>query len=304
MTRPSSPTRRTAAGPPARPRPTACPRCRALEDRIAALEAEAAALRAAAAGVDVTAARRDAAAPLVVRPAAPGIQGDAADALRLGRGMGLAAVARRGGTGWTNEPHAYQCLPLVIANQWGWQVLCPTDVRVTWDGTPGLDGPARRGGSPVRAGDQEPVRRGDRHVLAPLAVPHPARLGPLPEGAEQPLEAQLRPARGRHRDLVAQLYLHPELEARRARHGRLRPGREPRPARARPARHVRGRHGARGPDRPARARGGPRAPGVATTAPAAHRPGEVNVHHLYRKAEGVEDHLHKVGVPAIESIVP
>ena len=31
---------------------------------------------------------------------------------------------------------------------------------------------------------------------------------------------------------------------------------------------------------------------------------EVNVHHLYRKAEGVEDHLHKVGVPAIESILP
>ena len=31
---------------------------------------------------------------------------------------------------------------------------------------------------------------------------------------------------------------------------------------------------------------------------------KVNVHHLYRKAEGVEDHLHKVGVPAIESILP
>jgi hypothetical protein len=31
-------------------------------------------------------------------------------------------------------PHAYKCLPLVIANQWGWQILCPTDVVVTWDG--------------------------------------------------------------------------------------------------------------------------------------------------------------------------
>ncbi len=30
---------------------------------------------------------------------------------------------------WMNEkPHAYHCLPLVIANQWGWQVLCPTDI--------------------------------------------------------------------------------------------------------------------------------------------------------------------------------
>ncbi len=32
------------------------------------------------------------------------------------------------------DPHSYQCLPLVMANQWGWQMLCPTDVQVTWDG--------------------------------------------------------------------------------------------------------------------------------------------------------------------------
>jgi hypothetical protein len=37
-------------------------------------------------------------------------------------------------------PHAYKCLPLVIANQWGWQILCPTDVVVTWDGDPNLSG--------------------------------------------------------------------------------------------------------------------------------------------------------------------
>jgi hypothetical protein len=36
--------------------------------------------------------------------------------------------------------HAYYCLPLVMANQWGWQVLCPADVRVVWDGSPGPDG--------------------------------------------------------------------------------------------------------------------------------------------------------------------
>ena len=34
------------------------------------------------------------------------------------------------------KPHAYQCLPLVMANQWGWQILCPADVRVTWNGGP------------------------------------------------------------------------------------------------------------------------------------------------------------------------
>ncbi len=34
-----------------------------------------------------------------------------------------------------SQPYAYQCPPLVVANQWGWQILCPTDVRVTWDGS-------------------------------------------------------------------------------------------------------------------------------------------------------------------------
>ena len=56
-----------------------------------------------------------------------------------GEGWGLRpSPARRG---WMDDqPNAYQCLPLVMANQWGWQVLCPTEVRVTWDGTPGPDG--------------------------------------------------------------------------------------------------------------------------------------------------------------------
>lgn len=41
---------------------------------------------------------------------------------------------------WMDEaPLAYQCLPLVIANQWGWQVLSPADVRATWDGGLGRD---------------------------------------------------------------------------------------------------------------------------------------------------------------------
>ena len=37
-------------------------------------------------------------------------------------------------------PYSYKCLPLVIANQWGWQILCPTDITVTWNGDPGLAG--------------------------------------------------------------------------------------------------------------------------------------------------------------------
>lgn len=42
---------------------------------------------------------------------------------------------------WMNlRPYAYQCLPMVVANQWGWQILCPTDISATWNGQPGADG--------------------------------------------------------------------------------------------------------------------------------------------------------------------
>ena len=115
--------------------PAPCPRCRALEDRIAALEAEVAALRAGG-PVDAEA-PTSAPAPLHLPPLE-------FKALRLipfgwGEGWGLRPSPSR--RHWMDEQgHSYHCLPLVIANQWGWQVLCPTDVRVTWDGSPGLDG--------------------------------------------------------------------------------------------------------------------------------------------------------------------
>jgi hypothetical protein len=35
--------------------------------------------------------------------------------------------------------HAYKCLPLNIANQYGWVVHSPIDLIATWDGTNGLD---------------------------------------------------------------------------------------------------------------------------------------------------------------------
>lgn len=92
-----------------------CPRCRALEARVAELEQR---LKPASASP----------APLEVR------------ALRISNeawtlGWGLRpSPARRY---WMDQaPHAYQCLPLVVANQWGWQILCPTEVRVSWNGSP------------------------------------------------------------------------------------------------------------------------------------------------------------------------
>ena len=96
---------------------TPCPRCLALERRIEELEA-----RARRVGAD-----------------APGGEGVADDRPRLGRGVGAEAVAGR--RAWMDAARpSYLCLPMVAANQWGWQVLCPTDVRVTWDGSPGREG--------------------------------------------------------------------------------------------------------------------------------------------------------------------
>lgn len=97
-----------------------CPRCQALEARVAELERE---LAASQAGGQPSMP----AAPLKVK------------ALRLlvhgwGEGWALrpAPVRRQ----WMSEhPTAYQCLPMTVANQWGWQVQCPTDVRVSWNGS-------------------------------------------------------------------------------------------------------------------------------------------------------------------------
>lgn len=40
----------------------------------------------------------------------------------------------------TPNGFAYRCLPLTIANQGGWAVLCPCDVAITWDGRDYLGG--------------------------------------------------------------------------------------------------------------------------------------------------------------------
>lgn len=34
----------------------------------------------------------------------------------------------------TSDRYAYRCLPLNIANQYGWELLCPGTFEVTWDG--------------------------------------------------------------------------------------------------------------------------------------------------------------------------
>lgn len=32
------------------------------------------------------------------------------------------------------DRHPYRCLPLTMANSTGWEILCPIDIEVTWDG--------------------------------------------------------------------------------------------------------------------------------------------------------------------------
>jgi hypothetical protein len=48
------------------------------------------------------------------------------------------APRRRGWMDATPHAFAYHCLPLVIANLHGWEMLCPIDCEVTWNGGPGL----------------------------------------------------------------------------------------------------------------------------------------------------------------------
>ena len=38
-----------------------------------------------------------------------------------------------------HDRHAYRCLPLSIANTHGWDILCPADVEIEWNGEPAKD---------------------------------------------------------------------------------------------------------------------------------------------------------------------
>ncbi|MCP3904362.1 MAG: hypothetical protein GY715_12095 [Planctomycetes bacterium] len=58
-----------------------------------------------------------------------------------GHPLPLAAAARsRAWMDRTSDRFAYRCLPLVIANQLGWDVLCPFAFTATWDGTDAPEG--------------------------------------------------------------------------------------------------------------------------------------------------------------------
>ncbi|MFI5458793.1 MAG: DUF6065 family protein [Isosphaerales bacterium] len=107
-----------------------CLRCQTLEARIAELEA-------------VAVESRDARPAVSPSPATtlPPLEFKALRLLPFGWGEGWQLRPSPPRRHWMDElPHAYKCLPLLMANQWGWQILCPTDVAVTWDGSPALSG--------------------------------------------------------------------------------------------------------------------------------------------------------------------
>jgi hypothetical protein len=91
-----------------------CPKCRELEARIAELE------RRVSAQASMDQEVREFKALRIIEDG-------------WGEGWGLRPSPVR--RAWMSEhPTAYQCLPMTVANQWGWQVLSPADVRVVWDG--------------------------------------------------------------------------------------------------------------------------------------------------------------------------
>src|SRR5262249_60673193 len=117
----------------------ACPRGRAREAGLAEMEARAAAAGTAHAG---------GADPVVASSIElPRLEFKALRLIPYGWGEGWQLRPSPPRRHWMDQAtHAYQCLPMVIANQWGWHILCPTEVRVTWDGSTDLDGLPLEGG--------------------------------------------------------------------------------------------------------------------------------------------------------------
>src|SRR5262249_41978970 len=102
-----------------------CPHCAALEARVDELERQLALGRG----------------PEAESSSNPPFMLQALRLLEGGWGAGWALRPSPVRRHWMSEnPYAYQCLPMVVANQWGWQVLCPADVRVIWNGLPDPEG--------------------------------------------------------------------------------------------------------------------------------------------------------------------
>jgi LPS sulfotransferase NodH len=86
----------------------------------------------------------DAASPEKAAPAASDPPAAALPfvAYDVGSRLGVRIVSASQRRNWmdaSNQGFAYSCLPLVIANQHGWFLLCPCRIKVVWNGTAALD---------------------------------------------------------------------------------------------------------------------------------------------------------------------
>ena len=273
-----------------------CSRCRALEDRIAALEAEVAAL-------PPPATRRPTRRPKPPRRL-PRMDFRAMRLIPHGWGAGWGLRPSPTRRAWMDEKtFAYQCLPLVVANQWGWQVTCPTDVRVTWDGRTGLDGLTVEMDPRYTPAIKSQFGGGIVTFSPPWLFRTPPGWDLYLKGPSNRWKPNCHPLEG----VIETWWLNYTftINWKLVEPGTVIFARGESLGQLVPVPHA--------TFRDATATEAP----IGLVEPDAARDllewlnrrreladQEVRSHHLYRKAEGIEDHLHKVGVPAIRSSLP
>ena len=259
-------------------------------------------------------AEADARAP---RPAPPGAEPSSASAISLpplefkalrlipygwGEGWQLRPSPPR--RHWMDElPHSYQCLPLVIANQWGWQILCPTDVRVTWDGTRASPACASRSPRSIEPAIKSQFGAGIVTFSPPWLFRTPPGWDLYLKGPSNRWKPNCTPLEG----IIETWWLNYTFTlnwklvepgtvvfAKGESLGQLVPVPH---ATFEDATAIEAPIGLLEPDAAQEL--------LQWLERRRQLAGQkVNVHHLYRKAEGIEDHVHRVGVPAIKMIFP
>ena len=127
---------------------------------------------------------------------------------------GSCALHHLGGTGWTN------CRMPISACLWSWptsgagRVLCPTDVVVTWNGSPDLTGLQIEVAPQFAPAIKSQFGDGIVTFSPPWLFRTPPGWDLYSRARATAGNPTASPGR-RDRDLVAQLHFHPELEAGR-----------------------------------------------------------------------------------------
>lgn len=93
----------------------------------------------------------------------------------------------------------YRCLPLSMANSTGWEILCPMDIKIQWNGGPGkkryhAQNTRRPPRHCVLCG--QPLSTRNRHVPHGSLIPDTAGLGIDDHGRPEFLQRRHRAADG------------------------------------------------------------------------------------------------------------